>query len=158
MLDVVFHCECPAFAALLAQEKPFFESALQQAFTALALPKNDYAVSVVLMNDASIQELNRDFRHQDKPTNVLSFPQIDSVADLVSGDIPVELGDIFLAYETIAREAAEQNKTLRDHTTHLLIHGLLHLAGYDHQSDDEAAQMEAMEIDVLRSLGIKNPY
>ena len=110
--------------------------------------ESDTEVSVVLTDDAHIQVLNRDYRGKDKATNVLSFPQ----------DEPQLLGDIIIAYETIVREAEEQNKHFEDHFTHMLVHGCLHLLGYDHETDEEAEEMEALEIRILGDLGVKNPY
>lgn len=104
-------------------------------------------LSLALVSDAEIQVLNRDYRHKDKPTNVLSFPQ----------DSPL-LGDIVLALETITREAEEKSISLEHHVTHLIIHGFLHLQGYDHQTETEAAEMEALEITALSALNIDNPY
>ena len=110
------------------------------------------SVSVVFADDAFVQTLNRDYRGKDKPTNVLSFP-------LPAVDAPMRpMGDIVLAFETVSKESVEQHKTLEEHLTHLLIHGALHLSGYDHITDDEAAQMEAIEIEKLKKLGFKNPY
>jgi probable rRNA maturation factor len=113
----------------------------------LELARAEGEVSVVLADDDFVQNLNREYRGQDKPTNVLSFPQ----------DPPM-LGDIVLAYETVAREAAEQDKSFDQHLTHLLVHGLLHLLGFDHEVDDEAEEMEALEVQILKDMGIKNPY
>ena len=104
-------------------------------------------LSLVLADDAFVQELNKNYRGKDKPTNVLSFPQ----------DPPL-LGDIVLALDTVLREADEQGKRFEDHCTHLLIHGFLHLLGHDHEEEEEAAVMENIEIQILASLGIKNPY
>lgn len=104
-------------------------------------------LSLVLSDDAQVRVLNRDYRGKDKPTNVLSFPQ--------SGLL---LGDIILALETVAREALEKGVTFEAHVSHLIIHGWLHLQGFDHQTDDTAAEMEAIEIAALRTLGIDNPY
>ena len=110
------------------------------------------------MDDAAIQILNRDYRNKDKPTNVLSFPMFNAMSEISpqSGEIP--LGDIFIAFETIKREATEQGKPLADHFTHMLVHGFLHLLGFDHITDAEAAVMESLEIKILKGLSIPNPY
>ena len=105
-------------------------------------------VSVVLSNDTEVQNLNKTFRHKDTPTNVLSF----------DSEIEDELGDIILAYETVMREARETDIPFLDHTLHLIIHGFLHLLGYDHEEESNAEKMEDMEIKILKSLNIKNPY
>lgn len=104
-------------------------------------------LSVVLADDGFVQNLNRDYRDKDKPTNVLSFPQ----------DSPM-LGDVVLAYETVKREAEEQDKAFEDHVAHLLVHGVLHLLGYDHENDEDAEEMEALEVEILNGLVIANPY
>ncbi|MCK5384893.1 MAG: rRNA maturation RNase YbeY [Alphaproteobacteria bacterium] len=115
-------------------------------------------ISIVLADDFFIQELNKTYREKDKPTNVLSFPMTEK-DELKNPAIPFcSLGDIILAYDTISREALEQNKLLSDHFTHMLVHGCLHLLHYNHQTDEEAKIMEKHEIDVLTQLGIKNPY
>ena len=106
------------------------------------------ALTVVLADDAFIRRLNRDFRGHDKPTNVLSFP---------SGEKNY-LGDIILSLGTVRREAKRQGKSARDHATHLLVHGTLHLLGFDHEQEREAARMERLEIKILEKLGIGNPY
>lgn len=109
---------------------------------------------MVFTDDAQMRELNRDWRKLDKPTNVLSFP-----APRAPGAQPVTpLGDIFLGLETVKREAEEQGKAFRDHTAHLIVHGFLHLIGYDHETEAEAEEMEGEEIAVLARLGISNPY
>lgn len=118
-------------------------------------------ISVRLTDDAEVQVLNRDYRQKDATTNVLSFPMIapdllDTVSNTDDGE--VLLGDIVLAHETCAREAAEKGITLPDHATHLIVHGTLHLLGYDHQGPAEADAMEQIERDVLASLGLDDPY
>ena len=119
-------------------------------------------ISVRLTDDAEVQTLNAQYRHKDKPTNVLSFPMVQ--ADLLdtiaqnSDDGEVLLGDIVLAYETCTREAAEKDMAVETHVTHLIVHGTLHLLGYDHMDDDEAGAMEAIEIAALSALGIADPY
>lgn len=110
-------------------------------------------VSIVFTDDEQVRTLNRQWRDQDKPTNVLSFAANDG-----GGPFSPLLGDIVLAVETIGREADEQNKSFDDHLTHLLVHGFLHLVGYDHLENDEAEEMEALETLILASLDIANPY
>jgi probable rRNA maturation factor len=110
-------------------------------------------LSVVLTDDAEQRDLNRNWRGVDKSTNVLSFPQIEPFAP-VSGI----LGDIILARETLEREAVEQGVSFEDHFTHLMVHGFLHILGYDHMDDDEALVMESLETQILASLGVADPY
>ena len=115
-------------------------------------------LTVTLTNDKSIKVLNRDYREKDKPTNVLSFPMWNNMADIPNGAGAIPLGDIIIAFETIKREAIEQEKTLADHFTHMLIHGFLHLLGYDHMNEADATAMETLEIKILKKLSISNPY
>ncbi len=110
-------------------------------------------VSVVLTDDAEQRELNRQWRGIDKSTNVLSFPQLEPFAP-ISG----LLGDITVARETVAREAEEQGVSFEAHFTHLVVHGFLHLLGYDHVEDEDAEEMEGLETDILATLGIADPY
>jgi probable rRNA maturation factor len=110
-------------------------------------------LSIVLTDDAEQRVLNRDWRGIDKPTNVLSFPQIAPFGPVVG-----LLGDIILARETLAREAEEMGISFEDHFTHLVVHGFLHLLGYDHMDDDEALAMESLETQILASLGVADPY
>lgn len=118
------------------------------------------SVNLSLNNDAGIRRLNAEFRNIDKPTNVLSFANIDSETfeeDIHLFDV-IELGDIMIALETMQREAEEKSISLRDHYCHLLTHGFLHLLGFDHLEDEEAEYMEDFETRILKSLNIKNPY
>lgn len=115
------------------------------------------SVTIIGSDDARVHELNRDYRDKDKPTNVLSFPQLDSDEEIHT-DIPVMLGDIILAFETTEREAVEQEKSFEAHMVHLVVHGMLHLLGYDHIDDKEAEVMEKLECDILDDLGYENPY
>jgi len=110
-------------------------------------------LSVVLTDDAEQRELNREWRDIDKSTNVLSFPQVEPF-EPISG----LMGDIILARETLEREAAEMGITFEAHFTHLVVHGFLHLIGYDHIEDDEAEEMEGLETEILAGLGIADPY
>jgi len=107
-------------------------------------------VTILLTDDDTVRDLNRRFRAKDQPTNVLSFPAPHNPERF--------LGDIALAYGVCAREAAEQGKPLAHHLQHLVAHGVLHLLGYDHISDDEAESMEGLERDVLAGLGVPDPY
>ena len=117
--------------------------------------------SLLFTSDIEVHGLNKEWREKDKPTNVLSFPMLtheDLLALPLEGP-PEMLGDLALAYETCAREAAEKGIPLENHAAHLIIHGLLHLAGHDHETSPEDAQaMEKLEINALASMGIADPY
>lgn len=112
-------------------------------------------LSLVLADDPRVRALNRDYRDQDKPTNVLSFPNMETPP---AAGGPRLLGDVVLARETLQREAREQNKPLEDHLAHLVVHGVLHLMGYDHEEAAQAAEMEERERRILAGLGIADPY
>jgi probable rRNA maturation factor len=113
----------------------------------------DCEVSLLFTDDNQVQQLNADYRNQDKPTNVLSF-----AAQEGDGPETLLLGDIVLARQTVEREAQEQSKPVTDHLTHLVIHGFLHLLGYDHETEAEAVEMESLETRILADLGIADPY
>jgi len=115
---------------------------------------NRAEVSLLFCDDRRIQELNRDWRGLDKPTNVLSFPA--APADRLAS-APL-LGDIAIAFETVTKEARDEDKTLFDHTSHMIVHGFLHLLGYDHENEKEAEEMEDLERRALARLGIADPY
>jgi probable rRNA maturation factor len=112
-------------------------------------------ISLLLTDDARIRDLNRDWRGKDAPTNVLAFPCSDGADDNGS---PCLLGDVVLAYQTVASEAVRDGNSLSDHLCHLVIHGVLHLLGEDHETDAEARRMEQMEVKALGLLGIGDPY
>ena len=115
--------------------------------------------AVVLTDDDRVRLLNRDYRNNDRATNVLSFPAFDAddMARLPV-DAPLFLGDIFIALETATAEARLEAKTTTDHLSHLVVHGMLHLLGHDHETDDEASIMERLEADALAQLGVPDPY
>ena len=116
-------------------------------------------VSVVLTSDTAVQELNRDWRGQDKPTNVLSFAGLDDDEAPVVVGAPVLLGDVIMAFGVCAQEAREQGKALAHHAAHLVVHGTLHLLGWDHEEDEtEAEEMERLETVILSGFGIADPY
>ena len=118
------------------------------------------SVNLMLSNDDVVQQLNLEFRNKDKPTNVLSFANIDDEnfeVELQKTEV-VELGDIIVALETLQNESGIKNISLVNHFSHLFVHGILHLFGYDHQNDDDADEMENMEILILQKLGVSNPY
>jgi probable rRNA maturation factor len=112
-------------------------------------------VSVVLGDNRLSRRLNRTWRGKDKPTNVLSFPATDSVTPKAA---PLLLGDVVIAGGVVAAEATAQGKRLSAHLTHLVVHGVLHLLGHDHERDADARRMEALEVRILRGLGVRNPY
>lgn len=111
-------------------------------------------VSLMLTDDAQMRGINRQWRAKDNPTNVLSFPAA-SADGLAKAPF---LGDIAVAFETVAREASEEGKTLADHFAHLVVHGFLHLVGYDHETEEQAQEMEGLEVAILAGLGIADPY
>lgn len=126
-----------------------------------ALAQARLEASLLFTSDEEVHALNREWRGRDKPTNVLSFPMLarEELLDLAPAGPPELLGDIALAHETCTREAEEKGVPLEDHAAHLIIHGLLHLAGHDHvESDAQAEAMEALETKALAILGVADPY
>ncbi len=131
------------------------ETAISHAAEFLKIEgKRDREVSVLFCSDAEIRQLNAQWRGIDKPTNVLAFP----AATAHGQQVPQQLGDIAAAFETCVREAEEQSISVADHLTHLMVHGFLHLMGFDHENDEDAETMEQAEIDILAGLGVENPY
>lgn len=110
-------------------------------------------LTIRIVEPDEIQALNRSYRHKDKPTNVLSFP-FEAPPGV---ELPL-LGDVVICAEVVAQEAQEQGKPLFEHWAHMVVHGVLHLLGYDHIEDDEAEEMESLEIEILAGMGIRNPY
>jgi probable rRNA maturation factor len=114
-------------------------------------------LAINLADDAVQQQLNRLWRGVDRPTNVLAFPAWEPGVPIPPG-APLLLGDVVVAFETVAREADEQSKPLADHLSHLIVHGVLHLLGYDHATQAEAITMESLETSILAGLGVPDPY
>ena len=150
MIDI--DVEDPAWSAALSNAEALVRAAAEAALgtRAGADATSPSDVTILLTDDASVQDLNARFRGNIEATNVLSFPAAPNPEN--------HLGDLALAYGVCAREAAEQGKPLADHLQHLTIHGVLHLLGYDHIGDDEAEAMEGLERVVLARLGVPDPY
>ncbi len=118
----------------------------------------DAELAVMLTDDSGIRTLNSNWRGIDKPTNVLSFPALQPTGPTGPDDAPRMLGDIAIAYETMRKEASDEQKPFDHHLSHLAVHGFLHLIGYDHENEAEAETMEALETQILAQLGIPDPY
>ena len=131
-----------------------------ESWVAAVLDQLDFAdnveISVRIVDEAESRDLNRNWREKDKPTNVLSFPS--GFGDYAPGDEPRPLGDIVICAPVVEREAALQGKDEGDHWAHLVVHGTLHLLGFDHETDAEASAMEAIEREILASQGVGDPY
>jgi probable rRNA maturation factor len=148
--------------------EPLALRAVQATLDHLGVPQVGVTLAVMGCDDARIAELNSEFRGKPAPTNVLSWPAWDLAADtdgaapeapeIGTEDDPESLGDIAIAYDTCAREAAEAGKPMADHVTHLVVHGLLHCLGYDHIRDADAEVMEATEVAILATMGLSDPY
>ena len=166
-LDISFSLEAGDWETVVTDAEMLVEAAARAAFEAAERPDilgdAPAEMSLVLADDALVQTLNRDYRDKDQPTNVLSFALLDDLDD--TDDVlareqgmPILIGDVILAFETVQREVGEQGKSVGDHLTHLVIHGVLHLLGYDHQSDPDADRMERLETSILARMGIADPY
>src|SRR5579864_7654206 len=161
MIDEAAHAvevvaPCPLWAHACASAADLAETTARLALLRAEAPRAS-VVDVTLTDDAKQRALNHTWRGKDTPTNVLAFPAADPAIPPPDG-APLLLGDVVLAYETVAREALEQHKPLADHLRHLVVHGVLHLLGYDHTEPAAAAVMEAREIAILAELGVPNPY
>ena len=144
-VDIIIDVRDARWKASLRPYRKTMTDACNAALAACKIKKGELAV--VLADDAFVQQLNATYRGKNKPTNVLSFEG--------DGD---SLGDVILAFETIKAEAGDQGKAFRDHTKHLVVHGILHIMGYDHMNDKDAGQMELLEIKILKKLRVTNPY
>lgn len=147
MLDVIV--ESPFW-----DKNPDAETVIRDAIAAATknTAPGNAEVAILLTDDSAIRKINLQWRGQDKPTNVLSFPASGA------GQETAHLGDIVIAYETLVREADAEDKPFAHHLAHLAIHGYLHLLGYDHMTDTDAARMEKLETALLDQLGIPDPY
>jgi probable rRNA maturation factor len=153
-VELVVSIESDGWASLDAPEELAMRAA-RAGLTAASPDAETGTLTLVLSSDDEVRDLNLRWRGLDKPTNVLSFPSDD---EPFPGGPPPHFGDVILAWETVAREAVEQNKTVASHASHLIVHGVLHLFGYDHQDDDDASVMETLETQILSGLGIADPY
>ena len=144
------------------QNEPDAEAVIQRAIAAAAemadADTGEAELAVMLTDDSGIRTLNNNWRGINKPTNVLSFPALQPSGAAGPDDAPRMLGDIAIAYETTRREADDEQKPFDHHLGHLAVHGFLHLIGYDHETDDDAEAMEALETEILAQLGIPDPY
>ncbi|TNE59373.1 MAG: rRNA maturation RNase YbeY [Alphaproteobacteria bacterium] len=153
--DSVIQLRNPAWKTAL----PDFMDLTNRALAEVAKrhPWDTKELCVVLTDDTEIHELNKAYRNQDKPTNVLSFPAAVETGFLIKEEL-FPLGDVVIALETMAREADEQGKSLDSHFVHILVHGTLHLLGFDHIKPEDAEEMEGQEVQILGALGISDPY
>jgi probable rRNA maturation factor len=154
----------PAWRTALPRRRAICRAAARAALAAApagrAVKSAAAELSIVLGDDALLRRLNRQWRGKDKPTNVLSFPARDAASRAAAppAGAPLPLGDVILAFGTVAGEAAAQGKTLAGHLAHLVVHGVLHLLGFDHEEAATAARMEALETEVLAGIGVADPY
>lgn len=154
-IEIDIRIASAAWRAALPNPAAAVRRAARAALKAELPAKARTSLSVLLTDDAEMRKLNAGWRAKDKPTNVLSFPAENAVDPARP---PAYLGDVALGLATCKREAREQKKALTDHVAHLIVHGVLHLLGYDHMDDDQAEAMEPLETEILAGLGIADPY
>ncbi|MCU0894502.1 MAG: rRNA maturation RNase YbeY [Rhodospirillales bacterium] len=151
--------DAPGWAARFDDIEELCRRAVDAALAAAPAPRSRCRVSVLFTSDATMRRLNASYRGQDKATNVLSFPaDADAGGAGIAFDEPPLLGDIAIGLEAVLREAEDEGKSPADHVCHLIVHGTLHLLGYDHDDDTEAYVMERLEAQVLAGLGVPDPY
>ena len=156
-LDILI--DAPGWAASFDDIEALCRRAVDAALAAAPAEGRDRPISLLLTSNATMRRLNASYRGQDKATNVLSFPaDADDVRTEIQGGEPRLLGDIAIGLEAVLREAEDEGKSPVDHVCHLIVHGTLHLLGYDHDDDTEAHVMERLETQVLAGLGVPDPY
>ncbi len=153
-LVIDIRCDAPEWMAAAPNVETVARRAARAAWSTGARGDADAEISIALVGDAAMRRLNNEWRGKDQPTNVLAFPAGDGGAP----GCPLLLGDVVLALETASREAAGLRRPLDDHVSHLVVHGVLHLLGYDHGAAAAAAAMETLETGILAELGIADPY
>ncbi len=165
VVDIAILVEDEGWESVLSDAPALVERAVRAALEGgdvegMELPPDaPLEISVMLADDDTVKALNRDWREKDAPTNVLSFAALDAEEPEDSGEgEPVLLGDVVLARQTVVREAEDRAIPVADHTFHLVVHGVLHLLGYDHEDDEEAEEMEGLETAILAGQGIADPH
>lgn len=146
------------WSSVAANAADFCSHILLAVWARMAPDERLYEVSVVLADDVMLQQLNNQYRGKEAPTNVLSFSSDLANDEIIPDGEPRPLGDIILSWDTLSREASDLKIEMRDHFTHLLVHGMLHLLGFDHENDEDATEMETCEVEILSDMGIANPY
>ena len=163
-LDIASDKWKKAFPQMASKIEQAAACAFLHAKKPAAFNRRAFEISIILTDDSNVKTLNKNYRGKNKPTNVLSFPQINlqkfrrTALDIFPAKSEVPLGDIVLAFQTIKRESREQDKALESHIIHLVVHGTLHLLGYDHERLKDAKAMEKLECDILGALGYPDPY
>lgn len=156
-IEIDIDIQNPNWKTSIGDIENITRSAIEKALSMATDVRPQMEISIVLSDDVFIQNLNKAYRHKDKPTNVLSFPMTE-VQDIQETSPFVSLGDVIVSFDTIKRESEEQNKPLEHHYIHMLVHGCLHLLHFDHEDNEDAEIMESKEIEILEQLGVKNPY